>query len=279
MLIKKAKIILKKVLLIISPAFRKVIQTHKDIDQLLYDNWFMNNVRNAPPSPYWQYFSTTFNQWDSPYRKLIDEGMFKAEFLYEKELLLEIKEKNIEGAVVEFGVSGGWRLKHLADAMKEINLDRQVYGFDSFEGLPKPDTANDDAFFKEGMYAANIETVKEYLKCSENPHINLIKGWFSDTFKQEQAKKIDKIAFARIDCDLYHPAVECLDYLKTRLVDNGILVFDDWMYDLSKGEPKAFYEWLPKSGWNFEFLLINGWVHLFLRVRKKINQGTSLNKR
>jgi hypothetical protein len=153
--------------------------------------------------------------------------------------------------------------------MKEINLNRDVYGFDSFEGLPKPDIAHDHEFWKEGMYAARIEDVKAYLKCSENPNVKLIKGWFSDTLKQAEANNIKQIAFARIDCDLYHPTVECLDYLKDRLVDNAILVFDDWMFDLRVGETKAFYEWLPNSGWKFDFLLINSWVHLFLRARRE----------
>jgi hypothetical protein len=153
--------------------------------------------------------------------------------------------------------------------MKEVDLKRNVYGFDSFEGLPKPDTVYDTEYWKEGMYAADIEDVKERLKCSENPHVKLIKGWFSEAFKFEEAKNIKQIAFARIDCDLYHPAVECLDYLKERLADNAILVFDDWQNDLRYGETKAFYEWLPNSGWKFDFLLMNGWVHLFLRARKE----------
>ena len=226
------------------------------------------NVKNSPLSPYWQYFSTTF-QYDTPYGKLVYEGMYKAEFMYEKTLLAEIKEKNIEGVIVEFGVSGGWRLKQLVDSMKEVQLERDVYGFDSFEGLPKPDYTYDSEFWKEGMYAADINDVKQYLKCSENPHIKLIKGWFSDIFKKDEVKNLEKIAFARIDCDLYHPAIECLDYLKERIVDNGILVFDDWSNNLRIGETKAFYEWLPNSGWEFDFLLLNGWVHLFLRARKK----------
>jgi hypothetical protein len=79
----------------------------KSIEQQLYDHWFCNNIRDSPPSPYRQYWSlpTTFNGWESHYGEIIQDGMFKAEFLYEKSLLQEIKEKNIEGAVVEFGVS------------------------------------------------------------------------------------------------------------------------------------------------------------------------------
>ena len=82
----------------------------------MYDHWSLNTIRNSPPSPYWQYFSTTFQQ-DSPYGQLVYQAMEKAEFMYEKKLLAEIKEKNIEGAVVEFGVSGGGRLNILINAV------------------------------------------------------------------------------------------------------------------------------------------------------------------
>lgn len=237
-------------------------------EQQLYEHWLINNVRNAPLYAEWPHLSTTF-QYNSHYGKLVYEGMLNAELLFEKELLLEIKEKNIEGALVEFGVSKGVRLKHLIDSCKDIHLDRYIYGFDSFEGLPKPDYAYDMEFWKEGWFDANIHDVKKYLNCNENKNVKLIKGLFADTFKQDEAQNLKQIAFARIDCDLYHPAVECLDYLKDRLVDNSILVFDDWMNNLRYGETKAFYEWLPTCGYHFDFLLLNSGMHLYLRAKRQ----------
>ena len=86
----------------------------------------------------------------------------------------------------------------------------------------------------------------------------MIKGWFSESFKRPEIQGIDKICYARIDSDLYQPAVECLDFLRDRLVDGAIL-----------GESKALSEWLPTSGLELEFLAYNGIVHLYLRVHKK----------
>jgi hypothetical protein len=59
-----------------------------------------------------------------------------------------------------------------------------------------------------------------------------------------------------------------LEFLRNRLVDKAILVFDDWQQNLNFGETKAFFEWLPTSGLKFEFLALNGMLHLFLRVHK-----------
>ena len=114
------------------------------------------------------------------------------------------------------------------------------------------------------------EKVCNLLKTHERPNISLIKGWFSESFKRPEIQGIDKICYARIDSDLYQPAVECLDFLRDRLVDGAILVFDDWSWGLEKGESKALSEWLPTSGLELEFLAYNGIVHLYLRVHKKI---------
>jgi hypothetical protein len=212
--------------------------------------------------------STTFDK-ESEYGELVRHGMYHAEFLYAERLLERIKLDNIPGAIVEFGVSSGEWLKHIDESMHRINLERPIYGFDSFEGLPDPISQYDVASFKKGMYAANIEDVKKYLKCDERPYIHLIKGWFADTLPMPEAQNIDQIAYARIDCDLYQPSVECLDYLKERLVDKAILIFDDWTHYINKGETKAFLDWAPNSGFEFDFLILNDWYHLYLQVHKK----------
>jgi hypothetical protein len=240
---------------------------YKNIEQQEYDRWMVDNIKNIPPSPYWQYFSTTFH-YESPYGKLVYEGMNNAEFLYEKSLLEEIKVLEIPGSIIEFGVSGGWRLKYLDKHIREIYLKRNIYGFDSFEGLPEPNKKYDGSYWKKGMYAANFDAVMAYMECSERPYIKLIKGWFSDSLKSKEAQEIKQVVYARIDCDLYQPTVECLEFLRDRLVDKAILVFDDWTTNLNSGETKAFFEWLPTSGLKFEFLALNGWVHLYLRVHK-----------
>lgn len=87
---------------------------------------------------------------------------------------------------------------------------------------------------------------------------------FSDTLKRADIQSIDGIAFARVDCDLYQPTVEVLDYFKPRLPDGAILVFDDWTWN---GETKAFAEWCRGSGLQFSFLA-STMGHYYLQVRK-----------
>ena len=231
-----------------------------------FDNWFCNSIHNAPVSPKRPLASSW--DWNSKYGLPIKNIMDEVEAVYAEDLLLDLKQKNIEGDIVEFGVfEGGW-IERLWQSCNRIGLNKKIIGFDSFEGLPEP-SENDYPGWERGQFSTTYEKVCNLLKTHARPNISLIKGRFSESFKRPEIQGIDKICYARIDSDLYQPAVECLDFLRDRLVDGAILVFDDWSWGLEKGESKALSEWLPTSGLELEFLAYNGIVHLYLRVHKK----------
>ncbi len=60
-------------------------------------------------------------------------------------------------------------------------------------------------------------------------------------------QEIGRVAFARVDCDLYQSAVECLDFLEGRLSDGAFLCFDDWTDDPNTGETRAFLEFADRT--------------------------------
>ena len=65
--------------------------------------------------------------------------------------------------------------------------------------------------------------------------------YFAESLKGADAARLKNVCFARIDCDIYEPALECLHYLTTRLSDGAILVFDDWSFNPEVGETRAFF--------------------------------------
>lgn len=183
------------------------------------------------------------------------------------DLLDALNEEKVPGAVVEFGVAAGSWLKDVLDHMDQKGALGEVYGFDSFEGLPEPDKKNDGDAWQKGQYAHSLESVQKVLKLSERKHLHLLKGWFSDSFKTPAARDIKEICFAKIDCDLYGPAVECLDFITGRLSDGAVLMFDDWPYLATLGETKAFMEWVPRvPQYRFEFIGFINW-RMFFKVR------------
>jgi hypothetical protein len=186
-----------------------------------------------------------------------------------------ISQERIRGAIVEFGVFSGEGLAGIADKCEELGIILPIYGFDSFEGLPKPTADDLPNCWHEGQYACPMERVAQRLKCDVRPHIHLIKGWFCHTLKNETVAgnpDLEQIAFARIDCDLYDSAVDCLDFLEDRLVDGAFLIFDDWTHRLDLGETKAFFEFSErmKDVYRFEHLAALGQGSLHLRVRRNL---------
>ena len=236
---------------------------------------------NTPPRTYKQWFSSVFGidhpgrpiiatSWhpDTKWGQKAHSALQAIEVECAEELLLEAASAS-RGAVVEFGIYQGAWINHFAQIIEKHRLSRDVYGFDSFEGLSQPDEHKDSSFWKRGMYACDIETVSANVKAAKRPFVHLIKGWFSESLQEDRALSIREFCFARIDCDIYAPALQCLKYLGPRLADRAILVFDDWPHSLGTGEQQAFQEWINEvPQLRFEFLFYNTWGHLYLRVHR-----------
>jgi len=204
---------------------------------------------------------------DSPYFKAPGRALFEAELRITGDLLRDIGRHRVAGAIVEFGVFRGDWLDHLHSLMEEAGVQRQIWGFDSFQGLSAPSEECDDAYWKEGMFAAGLEEVRQRIRADERPAFRLIPGFFAESLVGEAAGELGPVCLARIDCDIYQPTRECLAYLSHRLSHGSVLVFDDWSHRLDKGETRAFFEWAPTvPHLEFAFLFLGIWDHLVLRV-------------
>ncbi len=207
----------------------------------------------------------------SKFFKKCHEALLAVEHECIGELIHDLNDRNVQGVFAEFGIYQGAWIERLFQMTEYVGLrDRQIYGFDSFQGLSPPHKLHDTPYWKEGMYAASKEDVEQLLRVHERSRIKLIEGFFSYSLGQKEALEIEKVAFARIDCDIYEPAKECLNYLSSRLSNNAILVFDDWTHDFDYGEGRAFKEWVPTvPHLSFEFLFLGPWDHFHIRVTHK----------
>ena len=142
--------------------------------------------------------------------------------------------------VLEFGVCRGGTIKVIRQM---LDPSFQVFGFDSFVGLPEAwvdkhgKLVVPPEYFSTNGAIPNIAGVKFYA------------GWFSDTL-QEYIKIAQPIALLHIDSDLYSSAKEVLWALNDYIVDGTIIVFDEWFYrhdpKFNDHEEKAFREWVTK---------------------------------
>ena len=154
--------------------------------------------------------------------------------------------KPISGDIIECGV---WRGGMSAGIAKILGANRTYYLFDSFEGLP-------DAKEIDGANAIdwqkNVNSLEYYENCKAEItyaksimektgcRFDLIKGWFSETLPGFFPNK--PIALLRLDADWYDSTMECLNYLYPKVLENGIIIIDD--YYSWDGCSKAVHDYL-----------------------------------
>lgn len=148
-------------------------------------------------------------------------------------LALKISKENIEGTIVECGTYKCGLLASVTAALRELNDDRCVWGFDTFEGIPKSnpihDGKNSAGRGKNGDLLATIDVARDSFKQFkiDEKNIFLIKGLFQDTLKLH-VESIGKIAILRLDGDWYESTKVCLDTLYDSVIDGGYIIIDDF---------------------------------------------------
>lgn len=155
------------------------------------------------------------------------------------------------GLVLEFGVYCGGTLHYIAEV-----FDTQVFGFDSWQGLPKD--ADDivpgrGGSYREGKFKSNkIEPT--------NPHIVLVDGWFKDTLPGFVKEHTEPCRFIHIDSDNYNSAKDVFNNLKDQIVEGTVIMFDEFMahdgWDLR--EYRAFREFIFETKFNYEVICKSG---------------------
>lgn len=141
---------------------------------------------------------------------------------------------DVKGDIVECGVGDGGTLLRLSVLVVNRQPGRHIWGFDSFEGLPKPsknDLTSPKSLAKLGLYAASPEKFIARLKASGlddneiKQQVTIVKGWFSDSLPKYSGPSI---ALLHIDADLYDSYKCCLENLWPRVAIGGIVAFDEY---------------------------------------------------
>lgn len=160
----------------------------------------------------------------------------------------------LPGDIVECGLGQGYSFAKLAEVGYASR--KKLWGFDSFEGFPKPSAEDISAYVvKAGDWGdVNLEMVtskilalvpEAYLAES----IKLVPGFFADSLP---SAPITQIAFLHLDGDLYQSYVDCFEVLYDKVVPGGIIAFDECLngieYAKYPGGCTAICEFLTAKG-------------------------------
>jgi hypothetical protein len=170
--------------------------------------------------------------------------MMGARNLRKRAELLEfaLGECRLSGLVMEFGVFRGESLRFIAKRIRE-----DVFGFDSFEGLPEDWTS----FQKQGRFTLN-GVVPEF---HEN-NIRICKGWFEQVLPDFLNTHAGPARFVHIDCDIYSSTKTVLNLLSSRIVKGTVIVFDEYLNYPSwrEHEYRAFQEFVASHGLKYRYI-------------------------
>jgi O-methyltransferase len=147
----------------------------------------------------------------------------------------EINEKDVGGAVAELGVYRG-------DFAKLINAafpNRTLYLFDTFTGFDKDDLKEDARNARIGDSYDDFTATSIALVLSKMEHkarCVVMPGIFPQS---AQGCTEDRFAFVSIDCDLYRPIYEGLQYFYPKLSSGGYIFVHDYNNACYQGAKQA----------------------------------------
>jgi hypothetical protein len=149
----------------------------------------------------------------------------------------------VEGLTLEFGVHQGETINHLAG---QLPVDREIHGFDSFEGLP-------DSWFL-GRKPGRFSLGGKQPPCKEN--VRLHKGWFNQTLPNFLKENPGPFRFVHVDCDIYSSTQDILYLARDRFVPGTVLVFDEYFNypGWEHHEFRAFQEFIRDTNRRYEYL-------------------------
>jgi len=150
-----------------------------------------------------------------------------------EKLSIYIKLANyLEGDFAEVGVYKGGSAEIIA---VNKNENKNLYLFDTFEGMPEADVSVDNFHKKNDFNDTSYLDVCLGLKCCKNVFI------YKGLFPNEHGDKIKdkKFSLVHIDVDIYKSYIDCFNFFYPKMVDGGIIILDDYASPNCKGAKLA----------------------------------------
>ncbi|MFZ5915790.1 MAG: TylF/MycF/NovP-related O-methyltransferase [Chloroflexota bacterium] len=170
-----------------------------------------------------------------------------------------VVQNDIEGDIVECGVWKGGSMMTVAMTLKRLGSQRDLYLFDTFEGMTKPSDkdvsyrgtsashkferlATDDDVSDWARASLQDVTKAMYSTGYDPARIHFIKGKVEETIPVNAPKLISLL---RLDTDWYESTAHELVHLFPRLSHRGVLIIDDYGHWL--GARRAVDEYIAEN--------------------------------
>lgn len=159
--------------------------------------------------------------------------------------LHKVIDNNLEGDVVEFGCFVGESSKYLMKTLVETKVNKNLYVYDSFEGLPDLSKWEENTGWRPRTLKTSEEILIQNFKQNNLPIPIIHKDWFKNV---PDYKIPEKICFAFLDGDFYDSIYDSLTKIYDKVVDGGVILFHDYLRPDLPGVDGAIVDFLNERG-------------------------------
>ena len=186
-----------------------------------------------------------------------------------------VRLNNIGGDIVECGVWKGGNILGIMEYLHYYNINKNIWLFDTFEGMTEPEENDVDLNNNHASKMLHIPVVLAYSPIDEVKN-NLSKSEFNKNNLRFIVGDVSKtllnknnvpenISILRLDTDWYKSTKDELVVLYPKLVNNGVLIVDD--YGHWKGSKQAVDEYFDGKNIVIESIDYTG-----IKITKKTNE-------
>lgn len=178
--------------------------------------------------------------------RIISEQIRPDELRVLLEELEKVVRNNVEGDVVELGCYEGTSALFMSRILRELQAEKRLWLYDSFEGLPdktKEDTSAAGEQFKSGeLKASKARLERNFHKAGlDLPEIK--RAWFYELDPEDLP---EQICYAFLDGDFYESIMDSFKLVWPKLATGAVVIIDDYQNVSLPGAKQAVDEWAQK---------------------------------
>ena len=153
--------------------------------------------------------------------------------------------REVEGDFVELGVFKGHTTHFVAEYVGFADWARTWWLYDTFEGIPADQMERGWEANNRSVYVGTFSHDEVRASFAAYPNIEVIKGRVPEILHE---KTPEKVAFLHMDLNNAPAEIAALDLLFDRLAPGGVIVFDDYLWAVSKKQYDAEKAWFAAKG-------------------------------
>ena len=179
-----------------------------------------------------KFFLSQFYLPDTDYEKILEELKWRSYIIYNSALLSLNFAKRDKFNIVECGVCDGLTVFFALKVYKFKKVSFKGYLYDSFDEMKEEHLVDKDKNQSGNYNYLKIEQTQKNLKMFENDVV-FFKGYIPNVF--QNGDHPDEISWLHIDLNSSKTTFETMEFFYPKIVDNGIIIFDDYgMFDTTK---------------------------------------------